>query len=449
MTDGKRNVSSKPSSNSYASRTKIAPVKSFTHPTAEQAIIFDHIDGLQIRDYMLAIYKLVDGAENIIAASRVSGGRVIIYFSSSDVVNNFQDKYGGFYHNDNFISTRKLKTPARKLVFSNVSPEIPNTEIEKLVLNQLKLKLASPITLLRTCPNDDLFSHVICWRRQCYIHASSDLSTLPSFVLLDYADRTYRIYINADELTCFKCSNKGHKAENCHIIIDDIADDAIDQNQDLIANTTQYQTDFPQLSGTQQPQPTLPSPPPQHTHVPIQTTQETQRPQPTLSFPPPQHTYVPAQTTLIKRGPSTLTSNTSEDNTKAGNSEEHSQNKPLRKKAKKDRKPPTTFLSAAETDKVEEKITAMKSAHQIEENFNTNEFIQVLASTRQSKEKTAIVKGFCSNMEKIRWILDEIKPLLSADSKKTITALTKAIENETDITDTSENEKSENATFSS
>jgi len=211
-------------SQTYASRTKITPIKSFTHPTAEQAIIFDHQEGLQTRDYMLAIYQLIDGAQNIIAASRVSGNRVIMYLSNADIVNTFQEKHGGFYHKGIFIRTRKLRTPAKKIVLSNVSPEIPNSEIEKYIVNQFHLKLASPVSLLRALPKDDLFSHVISWRRQFYIQAETNPTSLPNFFSLNYADHTYRIYVNSDELTCFKCGTSGHKAEDCPNIIDDIVE---------------------------------------------------------------------------------------------------------------------------------------------------------------------------------------------------------------------------------
>lgn len=70
-------------------KKKITTLTSFSHPSEEQGLIFDHIDGLKIRDYLLVIYKLVGGAENIIAASEVSGGKVIVFLSSREIVEKF------------------------------------------------------------------------------------------------------------------------------------------------------------------------------------------------------------------------------------------------------------------------------------------------------------------------------------------------------------------------
>lgn len=80
----------------YAQKTKkkIIPLTTFNHPSEDQYIIFNHVDELKIRDYLLAIYKLVGGAQNILAASRVSGGKVIVFLSSPEIVEKFQLEHG-------------------------------------------------------------------------------------------------------------------------------------------------------------------------------------------------------------------------------------------------------------------------------------------------------------------------------------------------------------------
>lgn len=396
--DKMNNMSS--STTTYATHTKLSPVKSFKHPTAEQAIMFDHVEGSQIRDYMLAIYKLVGGAQNIIAASRVSGGRVIIYLASTEIVNGFQETHGGFPFGENFIRTRRLKSPAKKIILSNVSPEIPNSELEKVLTSKLNLSLASPINLLRAFPKDDLFSHIICWRRQVYIQTSEEKPSLPSFVSFEYADHTYRIYINSDELTCFKCGNRGHKAEDCQ----DEPEAGVNNSMQPIIHAGMTLlpsiTDFPPLKPKQA----------------------------KAKLPP---TPAAAQQ---KRGASTIDSVDDADNSSDTNLPPNAEtNRQVHKKTKVEntnveinKSPP--FLSEADTEKVGKIINDLKTSKAIHHSIKAEEFVEFLASTRGSKNKTELARSFTENMEHLLLILDEIKPEVDKNVKKTITALQKALQ---------------------
>ena len=222
----------------FAEKTKkkIQPLTAFNHPTEEQGIIFPHSEGAKIRDYLLAIYQLVGGANNIVAASRVSGGRVIIFLANKELVENFQKEFGGFLFQNTFIKTRKLKTPSTKLIISNVSPTVPNTAIEELLTKTLKLKLASPVSILRVSPQDELFPHVISSRRQVYIHTNDEVPKIPNLIQLTYAERTFTVFITLDDLTCFKCGSRGHKADNCTKIVDEEADDLFNQSSQASYN---------------------------------------------------------------------------------------------------------------------------------------------------------------------------------------------------------------------
>lgn len=385
------------SSTTYASRTKISPVKSFKHPTAEQAIIFNHIDGSQTKDYMLAIYNLVGGAQNIIAASRVSGGRVIIYLASTEIVNQFQTNYGGFQLGKDFIRTRRLKSPAKKIILSNVSPEIPNSEIEKVLISKLNLSLASPVTLLRAFPKDDMFSHIICWRRQVYVQTSNELPTLPNFISLEYADHTYRIYINSDEFTCFKCGNHGHKAEDCQV------EPEVEVGTDMQPIVHVGITLLPSISN-------FPTLVPNHEKH---------------SLPP---TLVAAQQ---KRGASTVESSSSKKEVTLSSTDEV--NRPATKKTKvenvtvENTKPAPTFLTKTDAENIKKIINDLKISEQIHESIEANKFIEFLASTRGSKHKIELANSFTKNHEQLLLILDEVKPVVGKNVKRTITALHKAL----------------------
>lgn len=137
-------------------------------------------------------------------------------------------EHGGFNIESNFIKCRKLRSPTKKIIFSIVSPTIPNDILERYIVNELKIKLHSGISILRVNPVDQLFGHIITFRRQVYTSGDFDTSTLPGSFELTHEDRTHRIFITFDELSCFRCKSKGHKAEDCPHNENDFVQPAID-----------------------------------------------------------------------------------------------------------------------------------------------------------------------------------------------------------------------------
>lgn len=246
------NSTIKPTSYADKTKKKIVPIINIDNPTDEQGLIFNHVGENKIRDYLLAISQLVGGPQNIVAASRVSGGKVIVFLSSKELVLTFQEQHGGFQLDTTFIPTSKLKAPATKLVISNVSPTIPNAALEDVLVNTLHLKLASPISFLRVSPNDDVFSHVISWRRQVYLSPNADCSQIPPTAEITHANRTYRIFFSSDNLACFKCGIKGHKAEDCTQIFDEEVDDQLSLTakiaNDIPTEPTPPLSEFPPLA---------------------------------------------------------------------------------------------------------------------------------------------------------------------------------------------------------
>jgi len=262
---------------SYAEKTKkrILPITTIENPSDEQGIIFNHAGEHTIRDYLLALSDLVGGPQNIIAASRVSGGKVIVFLKNKELVHEFQSKKGGFQLGALYFPTKKLKPPTTKLLLSNVSPTIPNNLLEDILVNTLKLKLLSPITYLRVSPNDDIFGHIISWRHQVYISSNFDSSKIPPTVEIVHNSRNYRLFLSADSLACFKCGNQGHKAEDCpHIEDQNRAKDLVDSHSsfppltnneetliDGIQSAAPKRTAPSTVSGTssEQPQPAIPN----------------------------------------------------------------------------------------------------------------------------------------------------------------------------------------------
>ena len=200
-------------------KSKITPLTEFQYPEEDQAIIFRHIENTKILDYLKAFLTVIKDPKAIIAASRVSNNRVVIFLDSADRVNNLLATHKYFLLGENNVTIHRLRSPTSKIILSNVSPAIPNSVLLDHLVHNFKLECTSPISILRVNPTDELFSHVISWRRQLYIKTKPDLNLPPSFTI-EYNNRSYRIFITFDELTCFKCHKTGHKAEDCHRTVD-------------------------------------------------------------------------------------------------------------------------------------------------------------------------------------------------------------------------------------
>ena len=201
---------------SYAkiTKSKVTPLLDFNFPSAEQGIIFPYISDAKIYDYLVAVNSILNSPKQIIAASRISNLRVAIFLAKESLVDVIIEAPKGLIIDGKEIRGRRMKNKPTKLILSNVSPTISNSVLEKFLTNELKLNLASKISLLRVNPQDELFGHVISYRRQVYIN---DLNPthLPSSFLFQDNDTSHRIFLTGDESTCFKCHSRSHKAEDC------------------------------------------------------------------------------------------------------------------------------------------------------------------------------------------------------------------------------------------
>lgn len=247
----------------YAAKTKrkITPLISFAHPDEIQGIIFNHVNDTPIPNYFEALSPLIGGPLNIIAASRVSGNRVIIFLSNANIVNDFMTNHGGFRINEGYVKIRYLKSTLTKLILSNVSPMIPTILLENYLSKTLNLDLVSPISIFRVNPNDEKYAH-ISFRRQLYYRPKANAPPLLDSFLLEHNDHSYRIFITYDELLRFKCKSKGHKADDCEasvefnsLILEHNKEDLPPLSEQKISApssfTTQYtEKNFPELPTT-------------------------------------------------------------------------------------------------------------------------------------------------------------------------------------------------------
>ncbi|KAL6952584.1 hypothetical protein U1Q18_046558 [Sarracenia purpurea var. burkii] len=236
---------------SYAQKlqNKIIPITEISHPDDEQGFFFEPILDYKQRDYLIAMKDLVNGPQNIIAISpigknRNGKNRTAIHLKSKELLNEFMQNHGGFQIESNFIKCMRLKSsPLTKVVLSHVNPSIPNTILNQFIINELKLDIKIPISFLRLNPHDQLFAHVLTWRRQFHTDTIIEKQKLPQSFLIDHNGQKHRIFITIGDSTCYKCHKEGHRAENCPIS----EDVEIEEISSVIQESIVTQEEFPPL----------------------------------------------------------------------------------------------------------------------------------------------------------------------------------------------------------
>lgn len=211
----------------------------YNFPKKEQAIIMNAVEGLKIGQYVVAIGNIV-GPKKILFASRISNGRMCIYLDNKQTVETLVNNHNTVLIENNEITIRRFVTPARRLILSNVNPCIPHQVLE----NQLKhmgFKTASPISFLRASVPGDEYGHVLSFRRQIYVLPDDNIK-MPTSIVTEYDESTYRVFLTYDELLCFTCKLPGHLASKCpnqtntDMSTQNTLDDLLENNSDMRGN---------------------------------------------------------------------------------------------------------------------------------------------------------------------------------------------------------------------
>ena len=197
---------------SYAGVTQVGVT-----PKREQGLILDSVEGLTLTDYVCAIGELVQ-PKDIHYASRISNNRICLYLSSKNLVNDLTDKYNTIQIAEHSIPIRPLVSKLKRIIFSNVSPSIPNYALEN-ILDELNVKRGSSVTTLKATIHKEGFNHIASFRRQVYVKPD-DVTKIPETFIINLNELNHYIYASTDVLKCFICKNEGHLAKNCKNIED-------------------------------------------------------------------------------------------------------------------------------------------------------------------------------------------------------------------------------------
>lgn len=182
------------------------------YPKKDQAIILNAAENVKVREYIYAIGEIIK-PKNIIAASRLSNNRICIYLSSKEMVDNLLQQQDSVLIHDHNISIRRLITPAKKIIVSNIPPTVPNNVIEEN-LKEYNIKLVSPVYFMNAGLKETEYTHILCFRR--YLYAVLDDNTiLPESILINFENEDLRIFLAIDVVKCLQCNEEGHYSKNC------------------------------------------------------------------------------------------------------------------------------------------------------------------------------------------------------------------------------------------
>jgi len=124
----------------------------------EQALVFNSIDGMSQRDYILALGKIVS-PKNIVYVSRISNNRFCIFLSSKQIQDSLLESTQTITVNDNLIQIRRLINPSKRIVISNVCPFILNLVILDS-LKKINIAPVSEIAYLKASINIEGYEHI-------------------------------------------------------------------------------------------------------------------------------------------------------------------------------------------------------------------------------------------------------------------------------------------------
>ncbi|CAG9791951.1 unnamed protein product [Diatraea saccharalis] len=206
MSQSTINYQHKPTS-SYASVTS-----STCFPKKDQAIVLDSIDGITLREYIIALSSIIP-ATCIRFISRISNARICIYLDTKKTADKLLDENKKINIKEHILEIKPLITRNKRIVLSNVCPVIPNYVIEQK-FHELNIQIMSPITFMKIGVTDPGFSHILSFRRQLYV-SPEDNTRLPESFQLTFEGTNYWIYVSTDALKCFTCNTEGHLSKNC------------------------------------------------------------------------------------------------------------------------------------------------------------------------------------------------------------------------------------------
>lgn len=182
-----------------------------TNPGRDHAISIDPLAGVPKDEYAYSVGRLI-GPQNVLSVNR-SSGKVIIFVSSTELVDKLTDKDTELSIGDQILKVKPLVPKTKRVIISDVCLSLPNSEIETK-FRELGFSTKSLVTTLRAGLKDLAYAHVLSHRRQIYID-QQDIMNLPKSMNIQYQGLNHLVYVSIDNPACYTCKRVGHFSQNC------------------------------------------------------------------------------------------------------------------------------------------------------------------------------------------------------------------------------------------
>lgn len=181
-------------------------------PSRKNAVIIENTQEISQDQCLRAVANII-GGRNIHYCTRLSGGRICLYLTNQEYVNQLVTE-GGIVVNQVYLTIRKYITEATKFVISNCPPEMTDESLKK-ILEPYGRVVSSPTRLKVSTTHEDL-KHIRTWRRIVYVMIPSEAPEAPKRLVVTSPEGVKTtLYIDKDEIMCDYCKVPGHLEEKC------------------------------------------------------------------------------------------------------------------------------------------------------------------------------------------------------------------------------------------
>lgn len=181
-------------------------------PSRKNAIVLENTSAFTQDQVLRAVADCVGGS-NIHYCTRLSNGRICLYLTNEECVNQITDD-GGIIIGGIYVSCRRYVSEAKKIVISNCPPELTDNDLKK-ILEPYGRIVSAPNRLRVTTAHSDL-KHIKSWRRSIFMMLPNEAQPLPPRLIITSSDGLRNtLYIEKDEILCTYCHAPGHTEQRC------------------------------------------------------------------------------------------------------------------------------------------------------------------------------------------------------------------------------------------